>query len=82
MLKKQKNMKIFFSIYTLLLFTVVFAQTDTKTKTIIKTDSLDLINNGWGYNWSMSNGDAEDNMTQFIADFNQAVSNGLISIIP
>ena len=42
----------------------------------------DLINNGWGYNWAMSNGDPEDNINQFIADFNHAVQNGNISIIP
>ena len=42
----------------------------------------DLINNGWGYNWSMANGDAQNNMNQFIIDFNHAVDNGQISIIP
>ena len=42
----------------------------------------DLINNGWGYNWSMANGNAENNINQFIIDFNAAVANGQISIIP
>ena len=42
----------------------------------------DLINNGWGYNWTLGNGDPENNMNQFITDFNHAVANGQISIIP
>jgi hypothetical protein len=42
----------------------------------------DLNNNSWGYQWSYQNGDAQSNMTQFLADFNAAVANGEISILP
>lgn len=42
----------------------------------------DLHNNGWGYNWAIINGDPEANMTQFLSDFDAAVANGHLSIIP
>ncbi len=42
----------------------------------------DLHNNGWGYNWAIVNGNPEANMSQFLSDFNAAVVNGHIDIVP
>jgi hypothetical protein len=41
----------------------------------------DINNNDWGYVWAMNNGDPENNINQFISDFNVAVQNGDISVI-
>ena len=42
----------------------------------------DLANNSWGYSWAETFGDPKDNMDQFLLDFDNAVKNGQINIIP
>ncbi len=42
----------------------------------------DLQNNAWGFNWAYLNGNAQNNMTQFLADFNLAVQTNVINIVP
>jgi hypothetical protein len=42
----------------------------------------DIANNNWGYSWAITFGDPQNNMDQFLTDFNNAAQNGQISILP
>lgn len=45
-------------------------------------NSMDLHNNEWGFNWFAQHGNPDNNMQQFLHDFNQAVANGQIQTHP
>lgn len=45
-------------------------------------NAMDLHNNNWGFNWFSQNGNPENNMQQFLNDFNNAVNNGQIKTHP
>lgn len=45
-------------------------------------NAMDLHNNEWGYNWYSQHGNPDNNMQQFLNDFNNAVANGQIQTQP
>lgn len=45
-------------------------------------NTMDLHNNDWGFNWFSQHGNPDNNMQQFINDFNAAVASGQIQTHP
>ena len=43
---------------------------------------MDLHNNNWDFEWFQANGNPENNIAQFLHDFNIAVGNGQIKTHP
>ena len=45
-------------------------------------NNMDLHNNNWGFEWFQANGNPENDIAQFLHDFNIAVGNGQIKTHP
>lgn len=45
-------------------------------------NAMDLHNNNWGFEWFQAHGNPENNIDQFLHDFNIAVANGQIKTHP